>query len=101
MKQPQRAIPRAIGAVEGEDGLDHLAPGDDGVARRERRCIEMKCVRASLTGTQRELTRQRVLAAKGREMPGEAEQISPMAVGCEQVGQGALVAARQRRAECG
>jgi hypothetical protein len=85
--------------VERKDRLDHVAPRDDGFARRERSLIEAKSVRADVARALHQFRGERYVAAERCKLPGEAEQVSPMAVWSKQVGQRRLIATRNRCAK--
>ena len=72
---------------------------NDRLAKDERCHIDAKPLRMDVAGALHQFRGERGVAAKGRKMPGEAEQVSPVAVRHEQLGQCARVTARQRRAE--
>ena len=85
--QPQRrADARAIARAEGEDGLDDLLPGDDSPARHQRRRVDPEIGRANLRRARQQFRHQPLPAADSRKLPGDAEQVSPVAVGHAQFG---------------
>jgi hypothetical protein len=78
--QPDGADAGAVCRVEADDRFDDLRAGDHRPAGRECGGIEPEAVGANLGSAMAQFMAENLVAAEGRELPGNPEQIAPMAV---------------------
>ena len=76
-----------------------LTARDNRAAGHQRRWFDPKISRVNLGGAPAECFAQGLPAAEGRQLPGNPENIAPMAVGQEEIAQSVGVAGRQREIE--
>ena len=99
--QANHATPRTTCGLEAEDGFHRFpsGPGDDAGRRTMKICVEPRRLGARRVSFQR--VNDIAGAADGLNVPGEGQQVAPMAVLVDQPGEGIEIGPRDRLLEIG
>jgi hypothetical protein len=97
--QPDGSDAGSVDRIKANDRFDDLLAGDDRPAGDECRGVHPELAGVHFRGATAQFVAEYRVSANSRELPGNPEQIPPMAVGQEQFGQGLVVSGRQREAK--
>src|SRR5262249_49038934 len=94
--EPQHAAAAALRRFKAKDGFDRIGAGAPHVAGRSAMQVYLETGRTRAAGMRCKLAHNRIRVADRLDVPGQGEQITPMAVSMKQP----LEARAARRCEC-